>query len=270
MPINRRRVALAALAALAAAPVMAQFPSRVPAEARLLAGWALEPGVRSAGLEIALEPGWKTYWRAPGEAGIPPVFDWSGSENLAAAEVLWPAPALFDSFGLTTIGYDGRVVLPLTVTADNPDAPVRLRLTMDYGVCAEICIPARAELALDLPPGAPEAGRAAIEAALARLPVDSAAAGVASAECALRGAGPQRAFEARLDFEPVHADPPHVVIEGPEGVWFAPAAARFDGAALEIAAEAEIWSDAAWIAREDLRLTLLFDGWAADLPGCGG
>ncbi len=264
-----RRAALACLAALAALPAAAQFPASAPAEARLLAGWAEAPDRRAAGLEIALAPGWKTYWRAPGEAGIPPALDWSGSENLAEAALLWPAPQVFDSFGIDTIGYAGRVVLPLRVRAQDPAAPVRLRLTMDYGVCADICVPARAELALDIAPGAAEEGRAAIAAALARLPRDAGAAGVSEGACALRGAGKRRAFEARVAFAAPPPATPHVVIEGPEGVWFGPAEARLDGATLAVSAEAEIWGDVQWVAREDLMLTLLFDGWAAELPGCG-
>lgn len=123
---------------------------------------------RLAGLVIRLDPGFKTYWRHPGESGLPPAFDWSGSTNVAGVEVLWPAPArLADPDGVS-YGYRDGVVLPLRVTPRDAGAPVRLALKLDYGVCRDICIPARAELAVKLPLGAP--GRSDVDAALARVP----------------------------------------------------------------------------------------------------
>jgi DsbC/DsbD-like thiol-disulfide interchange protein len=190
----------ATICALAAAPATAQFLTAAPAEATLVEGFEDASGDRIAGLALALDPGWKTYWRAPGEAGIPPTLDWSGSENLASAEPLWPAPHVFDSFGIATIGYDGDVTIPLKIEADDPSKPVRLRLVMDYGVCSDICVPARAELSLDIAPGAPERARAALETALAQRPLSAAASGVTDARCVLRGAGEMRAFSAEIGF----------------------------------------------------------------------
>ena len=261
-----RTTALASL--LAAAPVAAPAFGDPPAEARLLAGWESAPGARVAGLEIALDPGWKTYWRSPGEAGIPPAFDWSGSENVAEVAVEWPAPLLFDSFGFATLGYADRVVLPLRVTSADPAAPARLALTLDYAVCAEICVPARAELTLDLAPGAPEAGRAAIVAARARLPVGAAEAGVAEAACALRGAGAERAVSAEIVFETAPPETPYLVIEGPDGVWVGPPETRMAGRSLTAEATAMLSDPAAWVARDAFDLTLIGRGWAAELPGC--
>ncbi len=107
----------------------------------------------SLGLQIRLEPGWKTYWRDPGEAGLPPRLDWTGSGNVAAAEIAWPAPKRFTAFGFDSFGYAGEVVFPIELTLRRPGQPVTARLAVDYMVCAEICVPASAELALDLPAG---------------------------------------------------------------------------------------------------------------------
>lgn len=105
-------------------------------------------------VEIEMAPGWKTYWRAPGDAGgVPPQFDWSKSENLAAARVLFPAPRrLTDSAG-DTVGYKDTVTLPVELTARDPDRPISLALKIEYGVCKDICIPAEAALAIEVPPG---------------------------------------------------------------------------------------------------------------------
>ncbi|MBU2581779.1 MAG: hypothetical protein KJ622_08680 [Alphaproteobacteria bacterium] len=105
-----------------------------------------------AGVEIELEPGWKTYWRVPGEAGgVPPAFDLSQSKNVAEALVLYPAPKrLTDVIG-DTIGYKERVVFPVQVTPADPGKPVELVLEFAFGVCRDICIPADANLAVDVP-----------------------------------------------------------------------------------------------------------------------
>ena len=255
-------------ATLSAAPAAAQFGLDAPAEARLLAGWEAAPGTRIAALEIALDPGWKTYWRAPGEAGIPPLFDWSASRNLADIEIEWPAPELFDSFGLATLGYGGRVVLPLVARAEDPTDPIRLALTLDYGVCAEICVPARADLVLDIPPGAPEEARGAIEAARERRPLSAEEAGVASASCDLRGAGAERAVSAEIAFAAPPVEAPFVVVEGPEPVWIGAASAALTGSVLRAEAPAVLPDPQGWIARDALTLTLIGRGWAAEIPGC--
>jgi DsbC/DsbD-like thiol-disulfide interchange protein len=137
---------------------------------RLVAGGSEAGGVaRLAGIEMALDAGFKTYWRTPGESGLPPAFDWSGSENLAKADVLWPAPSRFEDAGGVSYGYKDQVVLPVRAIAKDSSKPVRLRLRLDYGVCKDICIPAQATLALELPGGEAAHG-AAIEKALARVP----------------------------------------------------------------------------------------------------
>ena len=103
-------IAVVALSAAAAAPGIGAAQSVVSTgqsfvSGRIIPGSRQDDGSRLAGLRLTLARGWKTYWRSPGEAGVPPSFDWSRSENVAGVEVLWPRPKFFDSFGLTTIGY---------------------------------------------------------------------------------------------------------------------------------------------------------------------
>ena len=102
------------------------------------------------GIAIQLQPGWKTYWRTPGDSGVPPRFDFSKSDNVEAVTVLWPAPMKFDDgAGGTALGYKQQVVLPLRIVAKNADKPVTLRAHVSYAVCDKLCIPveAKAELA---------------------------------------------------------------------------------------------------------------------------
>src|SRR3954451_13608997 len=116
---------------------------------RLLAG-SRSGAVLLGGVAFQLQPGWKTYWRTPGDSGVPPRFDFSKSENIEAVTVLWPAPMKFDDgAGGHSLGYRDQVVLPLRIVAKNADKPVTLRAEINYAVCEKICIPveANAELA---------------------------------------------------------------------------------------------------------------------------
>lgn len=121
-----------------------------------------------AGIEIDLDQGFKTYWRNPGESGLPPSFDWSRSENVEHVEVRWPAPKRHEDAAGVAYVYGPDVVLPLVVKPAAPDKPVKLALTIDYGICKDICIPAHADLSLSLSQGGPD--RAAIEQAMAKVP----------------------------------------------------------------------------------------------------
>jgi DsbC/DsbD-like thiol-disulfide interchange protein len=116
---------------------------------RLLAG-SRSGAVLLGGIAFQLQPGWKTYWRTPGDSGVPPRFDFSKSENIEAVTVLWPAPRKFDDgAGGVSLGYHDQTVLPLRIVPKNVDKPVTLRATINYAVCEKICIPvdASAELA---------------------------------------------------------------------------------------------------------------------------
>jgi DsbC/DsbD-like thiol-disulfide interchange protein len=117
---------------------------------RLLAG-SRSGAVLLGGIAFELQPGWKTYWRTPGDSGVPPRFDFSRSDNIEAVTVMWPAPTKFDDgAGGYSLGYHNQVVLPLRIVAKNADKPVTLRADVNYAVCEKLCIPveASAELAI--------------------------------------------------------------------------------------------------------------------------
>ncbi len=122
---------------------------------------------RLAGLEMALDPGFKTYWRNPGESGLPPRLDWSASDNVAGVTILWPAPTRVEDGGGVAYVYSHEIVLPVLVTPRIPSRPVRLALSVDYGICREICIPVHAEVARDLDG---DDARAILEESLAKVP----------------------------------------------------------------------------------------------------
>jgi DsbC/DsbD-like thiol-disulfide interchange protein len=141
--------------------------------ARLIAGAADKSGsaeVPRAGIEIRLDPGWKTYWRYPGDSGVPPTFDFAGSENVKAVMPLWPAPERFaDGGGGYSIGYHGDIILPLRVVPEDATKPSSLRVKIAYATCSNICVPAQADLELRLS-GKPSAEEPVLAAAETRVP----------------------------------------------------------------------------------------------------
>jgi DsbC/DsbD-like thiol-disulfide interchange protein len=113
------------------------------------------PEVLRAAIEIHLDPHAITYWRNPGEAGAPPIFSFSGSQNVADTRVSFPAPTRFNEGGMAAFGYQSEVVFPVYVTAVDPLKPVIVNATVDYAVCAAVCVPAKgtARLQLTTEPG---------------------------------------------------------------------------------------------------------------------
>jgi DsbC/DsbD-like thiol-disulfide interchange protein len=180
LPISRPTIVtvslLCAPASLWASAVCAQDASawdkETHAEARLIAGSAVKTSSAEfvrAGVEIRLDPGWKTYWRQPGDSGVPPAFDFGGSDNVGAVKVLWPAPERFpDGAGGNSIGYVGRTVLPLRISPKDAAKPSTVHLKLSYAICGNLCVPAEANLELAL--NGDGAEEAAIEKADLRVP----------------------------------------------------------------------------------------------------
>jgi DsbC/DsbD-like thiol-disulfide interchange protein len=188
---------------------------------RLVAG-GTAGAAHLAGVEIVLDGGFKTYWRNPGEAGLPPAFDWSASANVETVEVLWPAPSRFADSGGVTYGYQGQVLFPLRVRPKDPAKPVSLGLKIDYGVCKDICIPAKAELSLPLPRDGSPTFRAAIESALQRIPRPHPYK--ADGELSIRAARIMGDHKSKL-MVTVEAPPgskPLLFVEGPDNWFFEP------------------------------------------------
>ncbi len=180
------------------------------------------------GVQIRLGPGWKTYWRNPGESGAPPRLDWSTSGNLASAKMHWPAPQRFSAFGFDSFGYHDEVVLPVLLKAAVPARAVAARLHMDYLVCAQVCIPMRAELALDIPANVtggigakpePSAFAPLIRQYLARVPQPSATTGLVIKSAQVSGPPGKQILQISGHSELPFAAP-DLMVEGPEPFGF--------------------------------------------------
>lgn len=187
---------------------------------------------------------------------------------MATVEVVWPRPEAFEVSGFLSFGWREGVVLPLLVTPQDPGRPVTLRLGAELGVCDEVCLLAFEEASLRAAPEA-EGGRARVAAALAARPEDGLAAGAEALRCGVTGAGANRRFEARIAPGAPFAAPPAAAVEGPEGVWFGRATVSEEDGALVVTAPASVRPAELWIGREALRLTLIGEGRAVEIAGCG-
>ena len=143
---------------------------------RLVSGTVTIDGKPSmiAGVQLRMEPGWKTYWRNPGDFGVPPSFDFKGSTNLKQAEVLFPAPHRFAEADGTAIGYDDEVIFPVKITPEKEGDAIELKLAFEYGLCKDICIPNEVSLDLMLAPSTGKGDAMLLESALALVPKPAA------------------------------------------------------------------------------------------------
>ncbi len=170
-----------------------------------------------AAIELRLAPGWHTYWRTPGDAGLATTADWSGSRNLSKAEIAWPAPRRLSIDRLENNVYLDRVVLPVTLTLTRPGEPLRLHAEVDYASCNQVCIPYHASLDLALPAGLalPGAEAPLIAAAAAKVPGPLASAGLRLLSATVSGVGqdaPSLAVALASDAGPFRT--PDLFVEG--------------------------------------------------------
>lgn len=269
-----RHVLASLLTVLAALPASAQMLTSIdqmePASLRLADGWREEGDSRMVALVFDLQPGWKTYWRAPGEVGIAPQFDWSGSENLARAEPIWPVPEVHDAMGVRYPAFADRLVLPVRLHAHDAADPVTVRMSAFFGVCETVCMPAEAHVEAELPPTDPSGDDAPlIEAALADRPLDAGMAGLTSIRCTLRPDGHIVELTADMTFEtPFEAE--MVVIEAPiEDLWIADPALQRDRARITATTQLDYFGEGPLVLdRGALRLTLIGQDRAVEIIGC--
>ncbi|KJZ18057.1 hypothetical protein TW80_16130 [Loktanella sp. S4079] len=247
-------------------PAIASPTGRL-AQVEVLPGWRDSNGNHIAGLRITLAPGWKTYWRAPGDAGIPPTFSFNGSENIQAVAPHWPVPDVFDSNGMQTIGYHDGVVFPLTVFSATPDQPMQMSGRIEIGICEEICIP----VTLDFDAALPITGSrdTAITAALIDRPMSQAEAGVGKVTCAIAPIHDGLRMTARFDLPPI-ADKDVVVIEaGAPDIWVSEAQTQRDGAELSATVDMVHHSGTVFgLDRSKIKITVLGDHQAVEIKGC--
>lgn len=237
--LRQHATTLALGIALTSAGTAARGADASPWDADARAGMRLIAGTSTraanaplrAGVEIRLNSGWKTYWRYPGDSGVPPRFDFAASENVKSVEVAWPAPHAFTDDSGTSIGYKDDVIFPLHVAPADPTRPVILRLKLDYAVCEKLCVPAegRAELVLPDQSSSLDGALARAEALVPRPAKlgDSAALAVRGLHREGEGDHPRMV----VDIAAPDNGPVDLFVEGPTPKWALPVPAPIGGAA---------------------------------------
>ncbi|MCB2116309.1 MAG: hypothetical protein KDE00_08410 [Rhodobacteraceae bacterium] len=267
--LRHLRLAAVIFAPLAGAVAAQDMPSDL-VTATLRPGWRTEAGTQMAALELTLAPGWKTYWRAPGEAGIPPEFDWRGSTNVGSVVYHWPKPEVFDLNGMRTLVYHDRLVLPVEITPAAPGQPVSLRAHVALGVCQEVCVPATVDVTGDLPLEGttdPE-----IRAALSQMPESGKAAGLRGAHCAAEPIRDGLRLTTRLDLPAIGPDETAVIELSDRAVWVSQADIRREGGTLTAVADL-VPPNAKPFAldRSSITITVFGDrGRVVEVQGCTG
>jgi DsbC/DsbD-like thiol-disulfide interchange protein len=256
------------LLALIATPAFATTQDDI-LQATLLPGWVTPDGTRMAALQLVMAPGWKTYWRSPGDAGIPPSFDWTGSQNMKGVRYHWPNPTVFDTNGLRSIGYHDVLVLPVEVTPLDPSQPVLLQGRVDLGICNDICIPAMVDVSVDLP--VEGSVNPTIKQALRDQPTSGAAAGLTDIRCTVDAIDDGLRVTAVMGL-PAQGGAEAVVLEpGLPGVWVAEAQVSRTGGILTAMADMVAQSGAPFaLDRSAVVVTIIGDGHAVEIKGCPG
>ena len=260
-------LALAALTLCLAIPSRAQSVSDI-ISAELLPGWTTPSGTQMTAIRLTLSRDWKTYWRSPGDAGIPPTFNWAGSENIRALQLHWPTPEVFHFNGMQTIGYARELVLPIEVWPDHKGQPIRLKAEVDLGVCRDICVPATLTLASDLQ-AARKTDNPTIRAALKARPATAREAGVRSHRCTVSAVAGGLRVRAEIDMVALGPDEVVVIETANPSVWVSEATTRRDGSRL-VAETDLVAHDRKPFAldRSGLTISVLAQGRAVELSGC--
>ena len=248
---------------------LAQSQSRLDDVVRIevLDGGITNRGTYQAALRLTLSEGWKTYWRAPGDAGIPPQFSWNGSSNLRETAITWPTPHVFDQNGFRSIGYVRQLVLPVEITPRNNGRPVRLRGEMQLGVCSDVCVPA--ELIFDHRLVGTGKDKAQIAAAMAARPYSPQEAGVTSVSCRLEPVSDGLRVTAKIALPHTGGEEYAVIEPGNADIWASEADVTRNGSVLTVSSDLVSLSDTAYaIDRSALRITVLGRNHAVDIRGC--
>jgi DsbC/DsbD-like thiol-disulfide interchange protein len=237
--------------------------------AALLPGWQTAEGRYMSALRVRLAPGWKTYWRSPGEAGIPPLFDWTGSDNVAAVQIHWPRPQVFLLSGYRTLAYPDELLLPVEVTPARPGDPVTLRLSADIGICEEICVPVTIRTDVALTAGG--TAESAIAQALRQVPPDARAQGLPAARCVAEPIRDGMRLTATIPYPTAAPDSFAIVELKDRAVWVAPVETRLEnGSMVQVSDLVPGDAKPFALSRGAVRLTVFSGTDVVEFSGCKG
>jgi DsbC/DsbD-like thiol-disulfide interchange protein len=269
MTFLSRLFCAAMLGVLSALPVAAQYASADDVvDVSLMPGYRMDGGRHMAAIRIRLAPGWKTYWRAPGDGGVPTVLRLTRAEGVAGMAIHWPSPQVFYSNGLRAIGYEGDVILPLEFVLDT-DGAAQVSGRLDLGVCQDVCMPITVDLAGVLPDQPTRDG--AIAAALSDRPFTAAEAGAGAVTCTVEPIADGLRVTVRAQVPDTGRDEALVIEHRDPMIWVSEAATERRGGWLTGVADV-VPADQGPFAmnRSDLRLTVIGSRMVVELNRCTG
>ncbi len=232
----------------------------------VLPGWRDADGTHVAALRIDLAEGWKTYWRAPGDSGIPPSFSFSGAD-ISAVQPHFPVPEVYEDFGIRSIGYENSVVFPLRLTLPEDGSTVSMAGQIEIGVCDEICIPVTLDFSALLP--ADGLSDPAIVAALRDRPMTRTEAQVSAVTCMIEPISDGLQLTAQITMAPKTAEEIVVIEAGDPQVWVSEPSVTRVGDTLQAVVDLVHLSGQPFaLDRSAVRITVLGDGQAVDIHGC--
>jgi DsbC/DsbD-like thiol-disulfide interchange protein len=261
-----KQICLFIFAFLVAFPALAG-PADGVVELKVLSGWRTGNGTHMVGFQLRLAPGWKTYWRAPGDGGIPPRFDWQGSQNVATAAFHWPVPEVFDQNGMRSIGYTNILVLPVELSLGVSNAPAQMRGRVQIGVCENICVP----VLLDFDALLPVVGTRdpAIVAALLDRPMTEDEADVGVVTCAVDPTTEGLRLTISVDMAQNGANEAVVIEAGDQQVWVSQPQTWREGNTLFARSDMiHVNGGGFALNRSNIRITVLANSKAVDIHGC--
>jgi DsbC/DsbD-like thiol-disulfide interchange protein len=175
-------------------------------------------GIIRAVLDVDLMPGWKTYWRDPGEAGIPPKVEFAGSANVRGFHLSFPPPERIDDGYSVFAGYTEPVAFPIAIEQDRPGGDSRLKADVFLGICSKICVPFQAEFVVDVDGGSEPNGyeRFLVDNAFDALP-EAASEDFNAGNPSVDEDGKTFRFDVTVPDGPENAD---VFVSGPAGWYF--------------------------------------------------
>jgi DsbC/DsbD-like thiol-disulfide interchange protein len=262
---------LACATALTAAPALAEFEGRSAddvVQVSFMPGWRLPNGNHMAAIHIALAPGWKTYWRAPGEGGVPTVLRLTEADGITGMAIHWPRPEVFFTNGIRSIGYRDDVVLPVEF-ALSEDGTVEIAGRVEMGVCLDVCMPVTLDLDGVLPP---ETNRVReIGLALSDRPLTAGEAGAGDATCAIEPISDGLRVTVSAPMPSTGNDETVVVEHRDPEIWVSEAVTRREGGTIRGTVDV-VPADSGPFAlnRSDLRITVIGTRMAVELDGCTG
>jgi DsbC/DsbD-like thiol-disulfide interchange protein len=238
------------------------------ASIEVLGGWREADGTHMAALRITLADGWHTYWRSPGDAGVPPAFHWGGTRNVDTVKFHWPVPDVHVQNGMRTLGYTDQVVIPITVSPKN-DGSMRIKGKAEIGVCKDICIPTTLRFDRRLPEVGALDGQ--IAAALVEQPLSAREAGAKRPVCTITPADDGVVLKASVTLPKQGPGEISVLEVANPNVWVSEAETiRTGGTISATATLLEANGKPFSIDRSGVIMTVLAGGQAVEIKGCTG